>query len=262
MQSRAVHPLTLLIWIPAAGAGIVGAWLTLQGAGFAAVTLFLLAGALGILVLRPVPALALLVFTRFSFEMFWEQRVYGFSVLDFLGAGVPVAVLLSIFLARPRFSHVPLARPIFAWAAIVWVSSAVYVAVRGDTLVVLENTLRYTCGVPIFLLTVMVVADFEKAWKLLRLWLAGAVPVAAIFYGYGERLAMEYHGVMRMEALYHDVVTPAVVGCMSMLIALYLVGLGWMRRWRPHWILALLLSAVMFGRPPGVPRPPPRRGGF
>jgi hypothetical protein len=124
----------------------------------------------------------------------------------------------------------------------------VYVIVRGETLLVLENTLRYTCGVPIFLLTVMVVTDFERAWKLLRLWLLGAVPVALIFYAWGDRLAMEYHGVVRRKAFYHDVVTPAVVGCMSMLIALFLLGLGWMRRWRPHWILALLLAAFAFGR--------------
>jgi O-antigen ligase len=180
--------------------------------------------------------------------MFWEQRIYGFSVLDFLGAGVPVAVLLSIFLARPRFLHLPLASPILVWAVIVWVSAGVYVAVAGNSLVVVENTLRYTCGVPIFLLTVMVVTDFERVWRLLRLWLLGAVPVAAIFYGYGERLAMEYHGVVRMKAFYHDVVTPAVVGCMSMLISLFLLGLGRMRRWRPTWILALLISVGVFGR--------------
>lgn len=248
MQSRALHPLQHLIWIPAAAAGLFGAWVALEGSAVAAVALFVLLGALGIVILRPVPALALLVFTRFSFEMFWNQRVYGFSVLDFLGAGVPVAVLLSIFLARPRFAHVPLARPILAWATIVWISAVVYIVVGGETFPVLENTLRYTCGVPIFLLTVMVVTDFEQAWKLLRLWLLGAVPVAAIFYWYGERLAMEYHGVVRMKAFYHDVVTPAVVGCMSMLIALFLLGLGWMRRWRPHWILALLVAAVLFGR--------------
>ena len=248
MQSRALHPLHLLVWVPAAGAGLVAVWGALQGSGLAAVALFVLLGALGIVILRPVPALALLVFTRFSFEMFWEQRVYGFSVLDFLGAGVPVAVLLSIFLARPRFAHLPLTRPVLVWAAIVWISAAVYIVVGGKVLVVLENTLRYTCGVPIFLLTIMVVTDFERAWKLLRLWLLGAVPVAVIFYGYGERLAMEYHGVIRMKAFYHDVVTPAVVGCMSMLIALFLLGLGWMRRWRPHWILALLVAFVLFGR--------------
>lgn len=248
MQSRALHPLHLLVWVPAAIAGLFGAWLTLEGSAIAAIALFVLGGALAIVILRPVPALALLVFTRFSFEMFWEQRVYGFSVLDFLGAGVPVAVLLSIFLARPRFAHVPLARPILIWAVVIWFSALVYIVVRGDTLIVLENTLRYTCGVPIFLLAVMVVADFEHAWKLLRLWLLGALPVAAIFYGYGERLAMEYHGVVRMKAFYHDVVTPAVVGCMSMLIALFLLGLGWMRRWRPHWILSLLLAAAAFGR--------------
>jgi hypothetical protein len=248
MQSRAVHPLHLLIWVPAALAGLIGMWLTAQGAAPAAVALFCLAGALAVVILRPVPALALLVFTRFSFEMFWEQRVYGFSVLDFLGAGVPVAVLISIFLARPRFAHVPLARPVFVWAAILWIAAAVFIVVRGQAMPVVENTLRYTCGVPIFLLTVMVVADFEHAWKLLRLWLFGALPVAAIFYGYGERLAMEYHGVVRMKAFYHDVVTPAVVGCMSMLISLFLLGLGWMRRWRPHWILALVLCAALFAR--------------
>jgi hypothetical protein len=72
--------------------------------------------------------------------------------------------------------------------------------------------------------------------------------VAAIFYWYGDRAAMEYHGVIRQKAFYHDVVTPAVVGCMSMLIALFLLSLGWMRRWRPHWILALLVAAALFGR--------------
>jgi len=248
MQSRATSPLHHLIWIPAVVAGLFGVSLALEGSAITAVALFCLLGALGIVILRPVPALALLVFMRFSFEMFWEQRVYGFSVLDLLAGGVPVAVLLSIFLARPRLAHVPLTRPILAWAAIVWISAAVYIAVGGRTEIVLENTLRYTCGVPIFLLTVMVVQDFEHAWKLLRLWLLGAVPVAAIFYGYGERLAMEYHGVVRQKALYHDVVTPAVVGCMSMLLALFLLSLGWMRRWRPHWILALLLCATLFGR--------------
>jgi hypothetical protein len=248
MQSRALHPLVLFIWVPAAAAGLVAVWLALQGSGLAAIALFVLLGALGIVILRPVPALALLVFSRFSFEMFWEQRLYGFSVLDFLGAGVPVAVLLSIFLAQPRFLHLPLTRPVLVWAIIVWISAAVYIAVGGKALAVVENTLRYTCGVPIFLLTVMVVTDFERAWKLLRMWLLGAVPVAAIFYGYGERLAMEYHGVVRQKAFYHDVVTPAVVGCMSMLISLFLLALGSMRRWRPMWILALLLSIAMFGR--------------
>ncbi|HEX5138926.1 MAG TPA: hypothetical protein VFY93_18290 [Planctomycetota bacterium] len=248
MQTRAHHPLVLLVWVPAAAAGLVATWLALQGSGLAAIALFVLLGALAIVILRPVPALALLVFSRFSFEMFWEQRLYGFSVLDFLGAGVPVAVLLSFFLARPRFLHLPLARPVLVWAVIVWVSAAVYIVVGGRAIVVVENTLRYTCGVPIFLLTVMVVTDFERAWKVLRLWLYGAVPVAAIFFGYGERLAMEYHGVVRMKAFYHDVVTPAVVGCMSMLISIFLLGLGWMRRWKPQWILLLLLSIVMFGR--------------
>ncbi len=248
MQTRALHPLVPFLWVPAGAAGLVAVWLAHQGSAPAAIALFVLLGALSIIILRPVPALALLVFTRFSFEMFWEQRVYGFSVLDFLGAGVPVAVLISIFLARPRFLHLPLTRPVLVWATIVWGSAAVFIAVGGKTLVVLENTLRYTCGVPIFLLTVMVVTDFERAWKLLRLWLLGAVPVAAIFYGYGERLAMEYHGVVRMKAFYHDVVTPAVVGCMSMLISLFLLSLGWMRRWRPVWILGLLLSTAMFGR--------------
>ncbi|MCI0545968.1 MAG: hypothetical protein L0027_01640, partial [Candidatus Rokubacteria bacterium] len=206
MQVRALHPLHYLIWVPAAAAGLCGAWLSLEGASVTAVALFVLLGALSIVVLRPAPALALLVFTRFSFEMFWEQRVYGFSVLDVLGAGVPVAVLLSIFLARPRFADVPLARPILFWAGILWISAIVYIIVGGETIIVLENTLRYTCGVPIFLLTIMVVRDFEHAWKLQRLWLLGAVPVAAIFYVIGERNAMEYHGVQRMRALYHDVV--------------------------------------------------------
>ncbi|MCK6458308.1 MAG: hypothetical protein L6Q95_00260 [Planctomycetes bacterium] len=247
MQARALHPLVPFLWVPAAAAGLVAVWLAHMGSALAAVALFVLVGALAIIILRPVTALALLVFTRFSFEMFWEQRVYGFSVLDFLGAGVPVAVLISIFLAQPRFLHLPLTRPVLVWATIVWVSAAVFIAVGGKTLVVLENTLRYTCGVPIFLLTVMVVRDFERAWRVLRLWLLGAVPVAAIFYGYGERLAMEYHGVLRWKAFYHDVVTPAVVGCMSMLISMFLLGLGWMRRWRPMWILALLLSIAMFG---------------
>lgn len=248
MQSRAVHPFYHLVWIPAAAAGLFAASLALEGSGLAAVALFVLLGALGIVILRPVPALALLVFTRFSFEMFWAQRVYGFSILDFLGAGVPVAVLLSIFLARPRFADVPLTRPVLIWAAIVWMSAVVYIVAGGEVLPVVENTLRYTCGVPIFLLTIMVVTDFERAWKLLRLWLLGAVPVAAIFYWYGDRAAMEYHGVVRQKAFYHDVVTPAVVGCMSMLIALFLLSLGWMRRWRPHWILALLVAAALFGR--------------
>jgi hypothetical protein len=248
MQSRALHPLQLLIWIPPAVAGLAGAWLSLEGSGLAAVALFVMLAALAIVILRPVPALALLVFTRFGFEMFWEQRLYGFSVLDFLGAGVPVAVLLAIFLARPRFAHLPLAKPILVWAAVLWLSAAIFVAVQGEALVVLENTLRYTCGIPIFLLTLMVVENFEQAWRLLRLWFLGALPVAAIFYGYGERLAMEYHGVVRMKAFYHDVVTPAVVGCMAMLISLFLLGLGWMRRWRPHWMLGLAVAAVLFGR--------------
>jgi hypothetical protein len=248
MQSRAVHPFQILIWVPASLAGILAVWLAHEGSALAGIALFILVAALAVVVLKPATALAVLVLTRFSFEMFWEQRVYGFSVLDLLGGGVPVAVLVAIFFSRPRLGHLPLVSPLLIWGAIVWASAGIFAATRGGTLLVLENTLRYTCGIPMLLLTVMVVRDLEHAWRILRYWLLGALPVAAIFYAYGEQMAMDYHGVLRMRAFYHDVVTPAVVGAMAMLISCVLFALGRMRGWRPSWLVALAASATVFGR--------------
>jgi len=248
LHSRAAHPLTFVLFGPVVLAGLFGVWITLQGAGLAVVALSVLGLALGILVLSPRQAFLLLVATRFCFEMFWDQRVLGFSVLDFLGAGVPLAVLVVIALSRARVTAVPLAKPLIAWAFVLAGSAAVFTVVHGKSLVVLENTLRMTCGIPIFLLTVMVVRDFDDAWKVLRLWLFGAVPVALIFYVYGDHMAMEYHGVIRQKAFYHDVVTPAVVACMAMLISVYLIGMGSRRGWRPGWLVALVCLAAIFGR--------------
>jgi hypothetical protein len=248
MQSRVAHPLHPVIWLPATAAGIAGVWLTLQGSALAAIALFVIIAALAVIILRPAAALGLLVLTRFSFEMFWEQRIYGFSVLDLLAGGVPVAVVLAILFARPRIGHLPLVKPLLLWGVILWASAGIFAVTRGGTLLVLENTLRYTCGIPIFLLTIIVADDFEHAWRVPRLWLFGALPVAAVFYAYGEQSAMEYHGVLRMRAFYHDVVTPAVVGAMATLISCFLLALGWIRRWRPHWMLALALSFIIFGR--------------
>jgi hypothetical protein len=210
MEARA-SPLAALGGAAAVALGALGVWLTLDGAGAAAVAISVLLVALAVLVLKPVPALSVLILTRFSFEMFWEQRVLGFSVLDFLGAGVPVAVLIAIFLGRPRLQHIPLARLLLGWAMVVVISAAIGAFAVGKPLLVVENTLRLTCGIPIFLLTVLVVRDFEAVWKLSRLWVIGALPVLGVFYVYGDRAAMEYHGVLRQKALYHDVVTPATV---------------------------------------------------
>jgi hypothetical protein len=247
MEARA-SPLAALGGAAAVALGALGVWLTLDGAGAAAVAISVLLVALAVLVLKPVPALSVLILTRFSFEMFWEQRVLGFSVLDFLGAGVPVAVLIAIFLGRPRLQHIPLARLLLGWAMVVVISAAIGAFAVGKPLLVVENTLRLTCGIPIFLLTVLVVRDFEAVWKLSRLWVIGALPVLGVFYVYGDRAAMEYHGVLRQKALYHDVVTPATVACFSMMICLFLIGFGRRRGWATQWQIGLGFLTIAFAR--------------
>jgi hypothetical protein len=228
--------------------GAVGALLTVQGSPLMAIALFLLVGALGIVVLSPALALSLLVASRFSFEMAWDQGVGGLSVLDLLGGGVPLAVLIVVLLRQPRFGHLPLVRPTLLWTALLWAFAGLYVLAGGPTMPTLENTLRFTSGVPIFLLTVIVVRDFPHALRILGLWVVGAIPVVGVFYAYGEQDAMHYHGVLRLRALYHDVVTPAVVACMALHISLFFVALGRMRGWARPRIALLVLAALVFGR--------------
>jgi hypothetical protein len=151
-------------------------------------------------------------------------------------------------LRQPRFAHLPLVKATLTWCAVLWAFAGVYVLAGGNPMTTLENTMRFTSGIPIFLLTAIVVRDFEHALRILTYWIVGALPVLSVFYIYGEQDAMSYHGVLRLRALYHDVVTPAVVACMSLHVCLFFIGYGRLRGWAAGRLAVLAFATVLFGR--------------
>jgi hypothetical protein len=222
--------------------------LAIQSSPATPVALFLICGALGVVILKPTLALSLLVLSRFTFEMAWDQGVGSLGMLDILGAGVPVAVLIVVLLRQPRFAHLPLVKASLIWSAVLWAFAGVYVLAGGDALMTLENTMRFSSGIPLFLLTVIVVRDFRHALLIFGFWAIAAVPVAIVFYAYGEQDAMSYHGVLRLRALYHDVVTPAVVACMALHVCLFFFALGRLRAWSHVRLAGLAIASILLAR--------------
>ncbi len=251
MQAHAQRPLmagfTIFITLIGCGAALVAA----QDTPVIAVALAGLAASLGLVLLAPAAALALLVLTRFTFEMAWDQRVVGFGILELLAIGTPLAVLLVLMIHRPRFAHLPFVKPVILWSIVIAGIGAISALAHGNAMSVVQTTLRLTSGLPVFLLTVMVVRSFSHARRLLRLWALSAIPAVLVFYAYGDSSAMSYHGLLRLRALYHDVVTPAFVACVTIHLCLYFVGVERRRQDgdRSLWRIALLTGSIgLLGR--------------
>jgi len=248
MQAQAQRPLLagfmLLVTLLGCGAALIGS----QGSPVVGVALAALVAALGLVLVAPAAALSLLVVTRFTFEMAWDQRLAGFGILELLAVGTPLAVLLVLMIHRPRFAHLPLVKPVLVWAGIVAGMGAISALAHGHGLKALETVLRVTSGLPIFLLTVMVVRSFAHARKILWLWMMGAIPAVLVFYAYGDAGAMTYHGLLRLRALYHDVVTPAFVACVTIHVCFFFMGVEWRRGGDRRVLFGLGLSLLVLGR--------------
>jgi hypothetical protein len=235
--------------MPALVALGMGAFLlNLHGSAVTAIAIAAIAASLILLLVNPTWALFVLAATRFSFEMAWQYRIANLGILDFLGAGVPCGVVALLLLRRPQLAHIPLTRPVAGWVAVLWSLALIDVASGSDPLRVVESALRFTSGAAIFVLAALVVRRYEDALRLLLCWLAGTVPVAVVFFAYGDEGAMMYHGVQRLRALYHDPGTPAIVSSLGILSCICLLRTGRMLRWGAGLIVALAVWALVLSR--------------
>lgn len=248
MRARALSPFLTLFVPVVCLAGLAGSLLTLQGTPLAAVAIAVILGALFVLLLNPALALGLFCVTRYTFEMAWDQKVAGVGVLDLLGAGVPFVALVLVVLRRPALGRFPLFWPTVWWSIVLWCLAGIHIVAGGAPMPTLENTFRFTGGVGIFVLTLMVVGTYRQGLRILLFWLLGAIPVVGIFYWFGQRGAMLYHGVVRHKALYFDVVTPATVASLSLLTCLFFLSYGRRRRWEPWKLIGLGIAVLMLAR--------------
>ena len=242
MRSVGLNPGILLFPMMLAGIGIAAFALT-QGSAVPVVALTVIAAGLTLLLLRPDAALLGIALTRFSFEMAWKHQVAGFGILDFLGAGVPCGILVLLLLTRPQLGHIPLLRPVAGWAALVWVLTGMHLVTGGDVVAALESSLKFTSGTALFVLAAHVVREPLHALRLMIFWVLGTVPVALIFFSYGESRAMDYHGVARLRSLYHDPGTPAIVASLGLLSCVYMIRVGFLAHW--SWRLLALFGIWM-----------------
>lgn len=246
-----VSPASLLFMPAVVALGLAAFWFSLHGSAVPAVVLALIVVAVFILLVSPTWALFLLAATRFSFDMAWKYKVSGLGLLDFLGAAVPAGVVMLMLLARPRLAHIPLVKPVATWVVVVWVLAMLALLAGHPPLTTLECALKFTSGGALFALTCIVVRRYRHALSLLAFWLAGTVPVALVFLTYGGSHSMEYHGVQRLRAIYHDPGTPAIVASLGILSCICLFRVGRLQGWKTRFLLffvvyALVLSRVLF----------------
>lgn len=251
MRAQPANPLALLFLPAVTTIGLAAFWLSLSGSAVPAVAIAVIIVAIFVLFVSPTTALLLLAASRFSFDMAWRYKISGLGVLDFLGAGVPCGVLMLLLLTRPRLGHLPLVRPAVIWAAIVWALASFALLADGPVLTTIESALKFTSGVAIFLLTCIVVTRFRHALHLLLFWIAGTVPVVVVFFLYGDTHAMQYHGIQRLRALFHDPGTPAIVASLGLLSCIAVIRIGKVLGWRLRFLLvyacwAVVLSRVLF----------------
>ncbi|MHC4549327.1 MAG: hypothetical protein ACYTEZ_11185 [Planctomycetota bacterium] len=248
MRAQSVHPLAILFLPAVTAISLATFWLSLKGSAVPAVAIAMIALALIVLLVSPRSALFLLAATRFSFDMAWQHKISGLGVLDLLGAGVPAGVLILLLLSRPRLGHLPLVRPVAAWVGTVWFLAMLALLSGGPLLITLESALKFTSGAAIFVLAALVVKRFGHALNLLLYWIAGTVPVVAAFLFYGGSRAMEYHGVQRLRALYHDPGTPAIVTSLGLLGCLALIRIGRQLGWKFRFLVVFGFWALVLGR--------------
>jgi len=248
VHAQARNPLALLFVPLSIGIGLAAFWMSLRGSAVPALAIAMIVMALFLLLVSPMAALFLLAATRFSFDMAWRYKIAGLGVLDFLGAGVPCGVVVLLLLARPRLGHYPLMRPVAAWVGVVWVLAMLAPLAGGNALAIIECALKFTSGGAIFVLTAIVVTRFRHALHLLFYWVAGTIPVVAVFFLYGGSRAMQYHGVQRLRALYHDPGTPAIIASVGMLSCITLLRIGRELGWRSRFLVLLGAWALVLGR--------------
>ena len=251
MRAQSASPLGLLFMPTVTVIGLAAFWLSLSGSAVPAIAIAVIIVAIFVLFVSPTTAFFLLAAARFSFDMAWRYKISGLGVLDFLGAGVPCGVLMLLLLTRPRLGHIPLVRPAVIWAAIIWALALLALLAGGPLLVTIESALKFTSGVAIFLLACLVVTRFQHALHLLLYWIAGTVPVVVVFFLYGDTHAMQYHGIQRLRALYHDPGTPAIVASLGLLSCIAVIRIGRELGWRHRFLLiyacwAVVLSRVLF----------------
>ncbi len=223
MVTRALAPVWLFV-ISICAIGIASAQVAISGNPVVAIGVVLLLGAMFTMLIHPAAAMFALIAARFSFDMAWDQRIAGLGILDIVGAGVPVATLFVVVIRRVDFSRYALVRPITGWVAMVWGLAAIRMAAGGDPLTTVESALRFTGGVAMFFLALMVVRNLRDAHRVMFTWLLGAIPIIIVFYAAGNQGAMEYHGVIRRKARFFDVVTPAIVAALSVLTCTYFLA--------------------------------------
>lgn len=248
MHEQSANPLGLLFMPMVTAIGLVAFWISLSGSAVPAVALAVIVVALVVLFVSPTTALFLLAASRFSFDMAWRYKISGLGVLDFLGAGVPCGVVMLLLLARPRLGHIPLVRAAATWAAVVWALALLALLSGGPVLTTIESALKFTSGVAIFLLTCIVVKRFKHALHMLLFWIAGTVPVVVVFFLYGDTHAMQYHGIQRLRALYHDPGTPAIVASLGLLSCIAVIRIGRHLDWKLRFLLVYAAWAVVLGR--------------
>jgi len=251
MRAQSASPLALLFMPTVTVIGLAAFWLSLSGSAVPAIAIAVIIVAIFVLFVSPTTAFFLLAASRFSFDMAWRYKISGLGVLDFLGAGVPCGVLMLLLLTRPRLGHIPLVRASVIWAAIVWALALLALLAGGPMLIIIESALKFTSGVAIFLLACIVVTRFRHALHLLLYWIAGTVPVVAVFFLYGDTHAMQYHGIQRLRALYHDPGTPAIVASLGLLSCIAVIRIGRELGWKTRFLLiyacwAVVLSRVLF----------------
>jgi hypothetical protein len=248
MRAQPASPLGLLFMPAVTVLGLAAFWLSLSGSAVPALAIAVIVVAIFVLFISPTTALFLLAASRFSFDMAWRYKISGLGVLDFLGAGVPCGVLILLLLARPRLGHFPLVRPAVIWAAIVWALASFALLAGGPLLTTIESALKFTSGVAIFLLTCIVVTRFRHALHLMLFWIAGTIPVVVVFFLYGDTHAMEYHGIQRLRALFHDPGTPAIVASLGLLSCIAVVRIGKELGWKLRFLLVYAFWAVVLAR--------------
>lgn len=139
----------------------------------------------------------------------WSFRLFGFSPLDIMGAGVPaLAIFRMVVFPSDRPRRPPLAGIWLAYGVTIVIGTMIY-ALRNDYMAAVSFLFRALNGVAAFFALQALVKDRERLrLVVIALLLAGIFPLATGFYeaitGDYWRLRLGSGGQIRIAGMYHN----------------------------------------------------------